>query len=106
VTEVQAPFGDANDVRRPRYVVLMGGWMWRYLISAHPDLAPGEVMPKTHSETATDPEGTTFFARLTRSMDAYRVVRGFKYRPYFFPMLDIHASTAREVWIYERKPGL
>ncbi len=103
VTEVQAPFEGAAE-RRSRFIVLTGGWMWRYLIDPNPHLEPGQVVPPTHARTATDPAGTRFFARLTRSMDEYGVVRGFKYKPYFFPMLDIHASTAREVWIYERKP--
>lgn len=104
VVEVQAPFEGAAD-RHARFIVLTGGWMWRYLIDPNPPLEPGKVVPPTHARTATDPAGTRFFARLTRSMDEYGVVRGFKYRPYFFPMLDIHASTAREVWIYERKAG-
>ncbi len=104
VVEVQAPFEGAAE-RHSRFIVLPGGWLWRYLIDPNPRLEPGQTMPPTQARTATDPAGTRFFARLTRSMDEYGVVRGFKYRPYFFPMLDIHASTAREVWIYERKRG-
>jgi hypothetical protein len=104
VTEIQARFEDAAQ-RGPRFIVVPEGWAWRYLIDPDPQLAEGRVFAPTQKSTSADREATRYFWRLTRSLDEYGIAHVAKYRGTLFPQLDIHASTSREVWIYERKPG-
>ena len=81
------------------------GWAWRYLIDPGAQLDEGRIVAPTQKATSADGEGKEFFFRLTRSMDEYGIARVSKYEGTVFPRLDIHASTSREIWIYERKPG-
>lgn len=104
VTELQARFEDAAQ-RHPRFIVVPEGWAWRYLIDPDPELDEGRVFAPTQKSTSGDREATRYFWRLTRSLDEYGIAHVAKYRGSLFPRLDIHASTSREVWIYERKPG-
>ena len=104
VTELQAPFAAAAE-RHPRFIVVPSGWAWRYLIDPDAELDEGRVFAPTQRGTATDRETSRYFWRLTRSLDEYGIAHVAKYENEVFPMLDIHASTSREVWIYERKPG-
>jgi hypothetical protein len=104
VTELKAPFAGAAE-RHPRFIVVPEGWAWRYLIDPEVELDQGRVFAPTHKEASADREGKEFFFRLTRSMDEYGIARVSRYEGKIFPRLDIHASTSREVWIYERKPG-
>jgi hypothetical protein len=104
VTEIQAPFERAAD-RHPRFIVVPSGWAWRYLIDPSLQLDDGRVMAPTQKETSTDREAARYFWRLTRSLDEYGIARVSRYECSIFPELDIHASTSRQVWIYERKPG-
>jgi hypothetical protein len=104
VTELQARFDGAAE-RHPRFIVVAEGWAWRYLIDPNMELEAGRLFAPTQKVTSTDREGTQFFWRLTRSLDEYGIAHVAKYRGRVFPQLDIHASTSREVWIYERKPG-
>jgi hypothetical protein len=104
VTEIQARFDGAAQ-RNPRFIVVQEGWAWRYLIDPEPELDEGRVFAPTQKATFADREGARYFWRLTRSLDEYGIAHVAKYRGKVFPQLDIHASTSREVWIYERKPG-
>lgn len=102
VTELQAPFEDVA-ARGPRFVVLPGGWLWRYLIDPKPDLDPGKVLAPTQAKTLSDERARSHFTRFITGADEYGMAKPFKFESRFFPLLDIHASTSREVWIYERK---
>jgi hypothetical protein len=76
--EVQDDFGNAEK-RGARFIVVSEGWVWRYLIDLSEwSETSGKVLPKTQLENST----------WTSDM---------------WPRLDIHASTAREIWIYERR---
>lgn len=104
VAEVQAPFEDVV-ARRPRFVVLAGGWVWRYLVDADEQLEPGTVVAPTQARTLSDAPARAHFARFITGVDAYGMAQPFKFESRYFPLLDIHGSTSREVWIYELKPG-
>lgn len=104
VTEVQAPF-EAAAARRARFIVVPEGWAWRYLIDPDAPLDEGRVFAPTQKVTTSDHEAGRYFWRLTRSLDEYGIAHVSKYEGTLFPQLDIHASTSRQVWIYERKPG-
>jgi hypothetical protein len=104
VTELQARFEDAAE-RHPRFIVVPEGWAWRYLMDPAPQLDEGRVFAPTQRVTSDDREAGRYFWRLTRSLDEYGIAHVARYQGKLFPRLDIHASTSREVWIYERKRG-
>lgn len=105
VTEVDAPYGDAPS-RGARWVVLPTGWGWRYLIRPDIKLNPGRQLAPAQHRSASDAAATAWFERLTMSTDAFQFVHESKYEhERLFPVLDVHGTLGRTVWIYERKPG-
>jgi hypothetical protein len=102
VEEVKDTFENAA-VRRPRWIVVTQGWAWRYLLDVAAEPTTGRVLPPTQIENGTDPDGTGFFQGLLRGQRHFQVVHISRWPSGFWPRLDYHASTAREVWIYERE---
>ena len=64
----------------------------------------GKVLPKKQHENSTELDGTTFFQALVKDRRGFRRVHDAKWTSALWPRLDIHASTAREIWIFERVP--
>jgi hypothetical protein len=77
--------------------------VWRYLLDPEMKLEGGRELPATQLRTGRDLESAHYFQSLVRSEGAFRWVFTGKYESAIFPRLDIHASTSREIWIYERK---
>ncbi len=103
VVEVEDDFGNAEK-RGARYIVVSEGWVWRYLIDLSEWTATsGKVLPKTQLQSSSEIDGTTFFQALVRGDRGFRKVHASVWDSRVWPRLDIHASTAREVWIFERK---
>jgi hypothetical protein len=102
VGEVLAPY-DAADSRKPRFIVVSEGWAWRYLIDTTESVAPGRVLAPTQVATSTDAAATAYFRALTSGHYAgYRLVHASTWTSSLWPALSIHASTSRDIWIYER----
>lgn len=101
VVEVQDAFGNA-EARGARFLVVSEGWVWRYLLDPKMKWEPGRILPPTQVSTGSDPDGSQFFQSLVRGQLRYRQVHASKWSSDFWPRLDIHASTAREIWIFER----
>lgn len=105
VEEIQAPFEDAPS-RDARWIVVSTGWVWRYLINPDPALLAGRTLPPVQHRSASDQAATQWFERLTFSRDAFAFAYESKYElEARFPIQEIHGTTARRVWIYERKPA-
>jgi hypothetical protein len=105
IEEVQAPFEDAPS-RRARWIVVSTGWVWRYLIDADPSLLDGRRLPPTQRRSASDEAATQWFRRLIGSLDAFAIAHESLYpHERVFPPMEIHGTTCRRIWIYERKPG-
>ncbi len=105
VEEVQAPFENAPS-REARWIVVGTGWVWRYLINPDPALLAGRKLPPTQHRSASDEAATQWFERLTLSLDAFVIAHESSYEPErVFPIMEIHGTTGRRIWIYERKPG-
>jgi len=105
VEEVQAPFEDAPS-REARWVVVSTGWVWRYLINPDPVLLAGRKLPPTQHRSASDEASTQWFERLMLGTDAFAFAHESKYElESQFPILEIHGTTGRRIWIYERKAG-
>lgn len=105
VEEVEAPFEQA-PTRGARWIVVSTAWVWRYLIDAEPKLGDGRTLPPTQRESASDEAATQWFRRLIGSLDAFAIAHESLYTPeQIFPIQEIHGTTGRRIWIYERKPG-
>jgi hypothetical protein len=103
VLEVQGDYGDAER-RDARFLVVSEGWVWRYLIDLDEWTAQsGKVLPKTQLQNSTEADGTTFFQGLVKGRRGFTRVHESKWTSTLWPRLDIHASTAREIWIFERR---
>ena len=102
VEEVLAPF-DAASARGPRFIVVSEGWAWRYLIDPDESFGPGRMLAPTQRETVTDADATSYFQALTQGRyGSYRLAHASGWPSKVWPPLVIHASTSRDIWIYER----
>jgi len=105
IEEVEAAYGDAPS-RDARWIVLSTGWGWRYLIPPDLVLNTGRQLAPTQHRSATDEAATEWFARLVSSSAAFTLVHESMYPlEELFPVHDVHGTSARPVWIYERKLG-
>jgi hypothetical protein len=102
VEEVQAPFEQA-DQRGARFIVLPTAWVWRYLVDPELFTRAGRQMAPTQERTAFDKPGVQFFEELVRSQGAFEHVHTAKYDDAVFPVVEVHGTTTRWVYIYERK---
>lgn len=103
VEERQAPFREAH-ARGARFLVVSEGWVWRYLLDPDAPSHDGRVLPKTQIATGRDDDGATFFQGLFRGERGFREVHRSIWTSRVFRRLNIHASTGRDVWIFERVP--
>jgi 4-amino-4-deoxy-L-arabinose transferase-like glycosyltransferase len=103
VDEVRAPFGDV-DARAPRFIVVSQGWVWRYLIDPDEAQDPGRMLAPTQRETSSDAAATAYFHALVDGRNpSYALAHVARWTSSTWPALDIHGSTSREIWIYERR---
>lgn len=104
IEEVAAPYGEAPS-RDARWIVFSTAWGWRYLIPPDVVFDNGRQLAPTHQRSAGDEAARAWFARLLSSSDAFEFRHDSKYTlEDWFPILDVHGTSARPVWIYERKP--
>jgi hypothetical protein len=101
VEEVVDAYANASE-RGARFIVVSEGWAWRYLIDPHDFPAHGFQLAPTQSATVNDASATRYFHELTTSTHApYRIVHVARWTSTTWPRIDLHASTSREIWIYE-----
>jgi hypothetical protein len=103
VTEIDAPFGEVL-ARNSRFLVVSDGWVWRYTLDPARLGTAGRILAPTMTAAAEDADATGFFRSLFRGDGPYRLAHAAVYASPIFPQLDIHASTARSVFIFERRP--
>jgi 4-amino-4-deoxy-L-arabinose transferase-like glycosyltransferase len=104
VLEVRDSYEHAES-RAPRWLVVSQAWAWRYLVettSSEQDAA--RVFAPTHVANGRDVDATVFFRALVRGGRGFVRVHDSVWVSKTWPRLDIHASTAREIWIFERVP--
>jgi hypothetical protein len=105
VEEVLAAYGDAS-ARGARFIVFSEGWVWRYLLDPNAFASHGHMLPPTQRETGSDKEATAYFRALTTGAYApYKRAYVARWTSKAWPALDIHASTSREIWIFEAQGG-
>lgn len=103
VEEVLAPFDEAAQ-RRPRFIVVSTAWVWRYLLDPEHVRDDGRVLPPTQRVRLEDERSVRFFERLARGEEPYARVHESRYDDRVFPLVDVHGTTTRWVWIFERTP--
>ncbi len=102
VVEVTAPFSEAY-ARKPRFLVITGGWVWRYL--QDPKLADttGRVLPPVQIAQGNDADATGFFRTLFFGQSEFKHVHEAVWSSTFWPNTNFHGSTGREIWIFQRE---
>jgi hypothetical protein len=84
--------------------VVAEAWAGRYIADPSAASSAGRVAARNELDAACDADACVFFRTLRDDPGRLRYHLAFTARwdrP-FWPPLDIHASTARTVWIYER----
>jgi hypothetical protein len=105
VEEVVKAYDGARD-RAPRFIVLSQGWAWRYLLHESDFPTQGRVMASIQRRLAEDPRATAYFQDLVGGQIApYRLVHTAAFESRLWPRVDLHASTGREIWVFERAGG-
>jgi hypothetical protein len=100
VEEKQEPFTDIAT-RAPRWIVVDEGYGGQILRDAYAGpTASGRVFSQMQIATSTNADVTTFFEGLVAGKLGYQRVHLSTWTSTFWPRLDIHASTARDVWIF------
>jgi hypothetical protein len=95
---------DRAPERGARTIVVSEAWVERYLVDLRDFPTDGRRPPQTQLASSSDVGATAYFRALTDAgYGPYRFVYGAAWKSHFWPPLDIHASTAREIWIYEAR---
>lgn len=100
VEEVQEAFGAP---RAPDFIVVPEFWVSRYLVADDPPL-PGYMHQKDWEEKYRDQDARTYFKALHGGGLPYTLVFTGTWHSTFWPRVDMHASTTRDVRIFARKP--
>lgn len=90
--------------RAPEWIVVdegFGGQILRDTYAA--PTSSGRVFSQMQIATSTDADITTFFQSLVSGKLGYERVHLSTWTSRIWPRLDIHASTARDVWIFKKK---
>jgi hypothetical protein len=102
IAELQDAY-DGVEKRKPDWIVVTEGWVWRYTMAAPPPggafvVAPGQVARQNDVATRA------YFASLLDGTNAaYFEDHAATYDDHFWPRVDIHASTTRSVYVFRRK---
>ncbi|MGH7327063.1 MAG: ArnT family glycosyltransferase [Polyangiaceae bacterium] len=103
VEEEQDVFTDIAT-RAPDWIVVDEGFGGQILRDTHAaPTSSGRVFSQMQIATSTNADITTFFSRLVDGKLGYERVHLSTWTSRIWPRLDIHASTARDVWIFQKK---
>ena len=101
VTEVTARFSDIES-RRPRFIVVPELWAARYLIEPRWVEPAGRVLSPGQARLEGDVDSRRYFHALRDGQLPYRLAHVSRWNSSFWPLVDIHASLTRTLWIFER----
>jgi len=100
VTELRQPF---SARRSPRFIVVSGAWVRRYLRSELP-LKSGHIYSRLQQADFRNADARGHFAALDGGRLPYRLVHVARYQGRFWPAMHIHDSLDEPIGIYERLP--
>ena len=98
--ELEQPY-DLVEQRRPDWIVLSEGWVWRYTI-APPDPSTARTLAPIQVARQRDLASRAYFASLFAGTSAYAEAYVARYDDRFWPRVDIHASTTRSIYVFHR----
>jgi 4-amino-4-deoxy-L-arabinose transferase-like glycosyltransferase len=101
VREVVGTYEDAR-ARRPAWIVVSEGWVWRYTIPWEDLAREGTALSPVQQRLESDAAARAFFADLHAGRGGWHVAHVARFESRWFPMVDIHASTGREIRIFRR----
>ena len=103
VEEKQDVFTDIA-ARAPEWIVVDEGFGGQILRDAYAaPTSSGRVFSQMQIATSTNADITSFFQSLVSGKLDYERVHLSTWTSRIWPRLDIHASTARDVWIFKKK---
>jgi hypothetical protein len=106
VAEVTDAYGHIG-ARRPRFIVVSDGWVWRYRsvppAGSEGSLEPGRAPAPGLVENAADRDAVMFYRRLFDEAYGYRMAHTSSFSSRLWSPVDYHMSTARQIWIFERQ---
>jgi hypothetical protein len=102
VTEVQGAYAEA-EARAPRWIVVSAGWVWRYTLPWEEIERGGVALSHVQREAEADTASRAFFSALHEGKGAWEPAHVSRFESAFWPAVDIHASTSREIRIFERR---
>ncbi len=91
------------DQRAPRWIVVPRAWAWRYLREADDRARSGKIEPPNLERALSEPEAAVFFPALFRGDAGYRVAHVSRAPHFVERRVDINASLACPVYIFERR---
>jgi hypothetical protein len=98
--ESEEPY-DLVEQRRPDWIVLSEGWVWRYTF-APPDPSIARTIAPIQVTRQHDVAARAYFASLFAGTGAYAEAHVARYDDRFWPRVDIHASTTRSIYVFHR----
>jgi hypothetical protein len=105
VTEVRDRFSNVA-ARDPRFVLVSQFWAYKYLLEPRVLADQGRVLSPQQEAARLDEDSVAYFHDLRDGRLGYRLVHVAAPATSFWPIVDIHASLDREIWIYERSEGI
>ncbi len=100
VTELRQSF---SAPRAPRFIVVSGVWVRRYLRPELP-LKSGHIYSPLQQADFRNTDARVHFAALDGGRLPYRLVHVARYQARFWPAIHIHDSLGEPIGIYERLP--
>jgi hypothetical protein len=88
--------------RDPRWIVVSQFWAYKYLVEPRLLADLGRVLSPQQEAARLDADSSAYFHDLHDGRLGYRLAYVAAPRAGFWPVVDIHASLDREIWIYER----
>jgi hypothetical protein len=102
ITELQGAY-DQVEQRSPDWIVVSEGWLWRYTKAA-PTPGGAFVVAPAQMARQNDLATRAYFASLLDGTNAaYVEDHASTYDDHFWPRVDIHASTTRNVFVFRRR---
>jgi hypothetical protein len=91
--------------RRPRFIVVPEFWAHEFLIDPAWAATVGRTLSATQRERLADTDSTGYVHALYDGRLAYHWAHVSTWESRIWPRVNIHASLARDVWIFERNDG-
>jgi hypothetical protein len=101
ITEIEQPY-EAMETRIPRFVVVSGFWVKRYLIPDRMHVNDGRMYSPAQQAQMKETGARRYFRDLRDERLGYRLVHQSEYVRGVLPAARFHQSIGEPIWIFER----